>query len=589
MMKAPAEPMSPVQAPREAYRELANYLRQHPEGLSLPADELAERTGLPLDVVSQVLVQARNHRAPAQEAAHKPNRFRGIGEGALSVFLKMTDRPVLFTGISTLTMLALVILTGFLDGAQGNAAPSGYAIIQGLIILSTLVVQMACFYRHARARIALYGALVFWLVLTPALLAPFVLQGPSPTGPPPGLLLTLLIVASISLAALFGGMGVVFAILGGYVQVRRADQQKERLTRQQLLERLFEIEERLRTENHQAARTSILDKPVFRPVRTRPFLWAAILGATLSLIMVLGIGGIQELLGDQRQMRDLAFAVGSLGLGLISYLVQIGLSFAAGRPWRGVAVSLLYTVVGYPAGLIPLGSFGMAYFKETFPWGIVGNLVFAFLIGLMSGLGALIEERAALENRLQRDDPAALLAEMVEIQLKLNPSTSSVCVMVVDAAKSSVMKAEADPLVAEWTFREYQRFLADIVARFGGRVHSTAGDGAVMYFSDPACGFRAAQTIQTEVGDFNTNVSKLKSPFRLRIGLHSGAVAGEIEKVQFTEVIDIAAHVEAASQVGGICVTEPVADLLEGERLAELKDTVDGFKVYLALNPTLGP
>lgn len=580
--------MSPVEAPREAYRELANYLRQHPDGLGLPAEELATKTGLPLEVVSQVLAQARSHRAPAVETPHGPSKLVGLGERALSAFLKMTDRPVLFTGISTLLMLALVILTGFLDGVRGGA-PSGYAILQGLIILSTLVVQMACFYRHARARIALYGSLVFWAVLTPALLAPFALQGPGPNGPPAALLVTLLVVASIALASLFGGLGVVFSILGGYVQVRRADLQKERLTRQQLLERLFEIEERLRTDNHQAARTSILDKPVFRVLHMHPFLWATILGVSISLIMVLGIGGIQELLGDQRQMRELAFAVGSLGLGLISYLVQIALSFVAGRPWRGVAVSLIYTIAGIPAGLIPLGSFGYAYIADTLPWGLVGNLVFAFLIGLMSGLGALIEERAALDSRLQRDDPAALLAEMVEIQLKLNPSTSSVCVMVVDAAKSSVMKAEADPLVAEWTFREYQRFLAEIVARFGGRVHSTAGDGAVMYFSDPSCGFRAAQTIQTEVGEFNTTVSKLKSPFRLRIGLHSGPVAGEIEKVQFTEVIDIAAHVEAASQVGGICVTEPVATLLEGERLAELRETVDGFKVFLALNPTLGP
>ena len=580
--------MSPVEAPREAYRELANYLRQHPDGLGLPAEELAAKTGLPLEVVSQVLVQARNHRAPVAETPHGPSKLASFGQSALSVFLKMTDRPVLFTGVSTLIMLTLVILTGFLDGVQGGAA-SAYAILQGLIILSILVIQMACFYRHARARIALYGALVFWLVLTPALLAPFALQGPGPNGPPAVLLVTLLIVASIALAALFGGLGVVFAILGGYVQVRRADLQKERLTRQQLLERLFEIEERLRTDNHLAARTSILDKPVFRVLRARPYLWATILGFAISLVMVLGIGGIQELLGDQRQMRDLAFAVGSLGLGLISYLVQIALSFVAGRPWRGVAVSIIYTVAGYPAGLNPLGSFGYSYIEETLPWGLVGNLVFAVLIGLMSGLGALIEERAALDSRLQRDDPAALLAEMVEIQLKLNPTSSSVCVMVVDAAKSSVMKAEADPLVAEWTFREYQRFLAEIVARFGGRVHSTAGDGAVMYFSDPSCGFRAAQTIQTEVGEFNTTVSKLKSPFRLRIGLHSGPVAGEIEKVQFTEVIDIAAHVEAASQVGGICVTEPVATLLEGERLAELRETVDGFKVFLALNPTLGP
>lgn len=151
------------------------------------------------------------------------------------------------------------------------------------------------------------------------------------------------------------------------------------------------------------------------------------------------------------------------------------------------------------------------------------------------------------------------------------------------------MKADADPLEAEWTFRAYQKFIEDLSARFGGRVHSTAGDGAVVYFDDCTRAFCAARTIQTEVGDFNLNVSRLKAPFRLRIGLHCGTVAGELEKVEFTEVIDIAAHVESHSQVGGILVTDPVATHLEGEALAELKETIDGYKVYMALNPTLGP
>jgi len=50
--------------------------------------------------------------------------------------------------------------------------------------------------------------------------------------------------------------------------------------------------------------------------------------------------------------------------------------------------------------------------------------------------------------------------------------------------------------------------------------------------------------------------------------------------------VDIAAHVEAASPVGGIAMTDRVANALEGESLAQVAEPIDGWHVYFALNPT---
>ena len=53
-----------------------------------------------------------------------------------------------------------------------------------------------------------------------------------------------------------------------------------------------------------------------------------------------------------------------------------------------------------------------------------------------------------------------------------------------------------------------------------------------------------------------------------------------------TEVIDIAAHIQETAPVGGIAMSERVADSLEGEPLARMRDMIDGWPIVLALNPT---
>ena len=62
-----------------------------------------------------------------------------------------------------------------------------------------------------------------------------------------------------------------------------------------------------------------------------------------------------------------------------------------------------------------------------------------------------------------------------------------------------------------------------------------------------------------------------------------------INEVQFAAAIDIAAHVEKVSQVGGIAVTRSVAESLPDHRFAELAEMVDDQIVLLSLNPTLDP
>ena len=117
-------------------------------------------------------------------------------------------------------------------------------------------------------------------------------------------------------------------------------------------------------------------------------------------------------------------------------------------------------------------------------------------------------------------------------------------------------------------------------------MHSTAGDGAVVAFATCEKAFAAAKRLQTDVVRFNREENILTLPFQLRIGLHHGAVSAQIDEVEFTEVIDIAAHVEGRATVGGIAVTNDVIDVLDPAQFIPMAEEVDGKQIYLARNPT---
>src|SRR5690606_547747 len=178
--------------------------------------------------------------------------------------------------------------------------------------------------------------------------------------------------------------------------------------------------------------------------------------------------------------------------------------------------------------------------------------------------------------------------ELVKLQWRLNPKTQATCVLVVDVARSTAMKANADPLKIEWSFREYQLLIEGWVNRNNGEVLSTAGDGAVATFATCNEAMLCAKQIQTEMPRFNARVNRLDDPFRLRIGLHTGETSAQMADVQYNELIDIAAQVESHSPVGDIAVTERVARFLPNAAFAALKEEVAGQPVSIVLNPTTG-
>ena len=158
-----------------------------------------------------------------------------------------------------------------------------------------------------------------------------------------------------------------------------------------------------------------------------------------------------------------------------------------------------------------------------------------------------------------------LLRQLVSLQDKLRSGEQSMTFLSLDIVGSTKMKANADPLSVEFTFTEFHQFVDGITKKYGGRVHSTAGDGVTCAFPHPQQAFGAARNVQSGIVELNTYRNKLSMPIVLRAGIHSGSVNApteDIKSVNFAHVIDVAAHLQHCCPPGGIAVSEDAAKML---------------------------
>lgn len=572
----------------EGAHAFAEYLRANPADAFRAPEELAGDFGLPREFVEEVLSSVRGGSIKdrpgktflSTTASSAVRRVRGF-------LLALTARPMIFIAATTLaaTLYLCLVSPGIFVSKVSSTQASIALTLAGSIVLSMLALaHLFCYYRHGMARMALLGSLVAWIVSAPAVM---IYEWTAPGGPKDEYAIPVLFASALTLlmfSFLFGGLGIIASVVGGYVRVIRMDRAELKVTRQQLLERLFEIQTSLTNVEESATESRQWDHSI-RVLRRHPFLCAPVLGFTTHGLQVIGLTVLVGLIKTHPTLIPL-LVVGGMIITVIQFLAMIAIGYFAGSIGKGVLAVCWFMAWAFVAELIPFGANGPQILPQilTIPI-LTTQFGIAALVGAAAGLGAIVQERAARQMKLRTNDRSALFAEMVRIQWRLGQAVAELCVLVVDAAQSAAMKEGANALDIEYSFREYLSLIEEVCRRHGGRVHNTMGDGAVVTFPDCRSAFRAAREIHGEIESFNVNVNRLSQPFRLRMGLHKGLVAGDIDKVEFSQVIDIAAHVQGAPPIGGIAVTESVARDLDGEPLAELKDPIDGCKVFLALNP----
>lgn len=550
----------------------------HPQAIYRDPEQLAKDAQVDLDIVQRSVRRAQiiapiADLAPSKQISVPLPNLRFIGH-ALMAFMR---DPAIVVGVTLgLFLLATMVFpnSGSISNLSGVYRYAINVAIPTIVLIIGMILQAICYFLHGQAMKSVRGSITFFLIATVAGLTATAINPPEE-----GLTVESLLVPVVGfgfLGLFYAAIAIMLSVAGGYLRMRLQKADRNRMDRQELLEQMFDIQERLQESPEDVVqRHSWHAHPIAQEIESKLFQWSALLGFGATAITVLVAGAITARFRFGENSLQYLLVVGALGL--FSMALQFAVSFLGRTIGRALLVALIFAVSSLIGMLLPFGGFGYERLDAAM---ILGNLGWALGVGLVAGVGAAIEYRANVEYLIRSNDPETLLVEYMDLQRRLNPGPREMTVLVVDAAKSSLMKSSSDPFVAEWSFRAYQQFLERLADEHAGEVLSTAGDGAVMAFHDASQATQCSFAIQSKVKDFNEKTNKLEMPFSLRIGLHRGMVAGQIDKVEFTDVIDIAAHVEAACKVGGVAVSERIWSAVDGLRGEPIAIQIDGFTVY---------
>lgn len=539
-----------------------------------PVPELASRFGISPDTVEAVLKELAEPQSEGGRSVSIIRNLRTVWRQAGTLiqhsWLSATESPYVFV------VVAFAVI-GLLQSAAMRLTPLAFAEpFNTFVLLAGLVAILGCIARWGRLGVAAFSGLVtFCIFFGLALVAPVrdSMRGQVVAG---GL------VNAIALSSIVLLLGIVAAFIGHVVREQKLTRKERKLTRQQLLDRAFQLQAKFDRERSAPGGVSPMVQvaEAFREHGQYPLV-AFVLAMALGCLRVAVISSVGE------SVRFAPFNWYFI-FGLLYTFFLLAIGYLAPSP-RLATLAMLLTLVGVslPIGLPNRRGFGIGvlmYEVSHPPFWVVASLVFVASVVIGAVLKANRSEMR--RRRLNASDPPTLAAEIVRTHWRLYGRQRSLVVLVVDVAGSTPMKAGADAGRVEYSFRAYQQLIAEVTHEAKGKVVSTAGDGAVCSFADAASALSAARELQTRLPEFNATQNRLDTPFRVRIGIHAGESGVDLAAAPFNQVIDVAAHVERVAPVGGIALTDEVARRLPNEGLVELAAKVDNHHVSVVLNPT---
>ena len=133
--------------------------------------------------------------------------------------------------------------------------------------------------------------------------------------------------------------------------------------------------------------------------------------------------------------------------------------------------------------------------------------------------------------------------------------------------QAAKMKAEADrPAHIIVSFERFRSFVESVIEEFEGQVLNSNGDELMCFFESTHQAVRSASAILQRLDEFNERQNVLSSPFRFRIGVHTGRSLVDRERgVAYSAVLDTAGHLQKAAEVNGLLISdETLKQLPEG-------------------------
>jgi pSer/pThr/pTyr-binding forkhead associated (FHA) protein/class 3 adenylate cyclase len=159
----------------------------------------------------------------------------------------------------------------------------------------------------------------------------------------------------------------------------------------------------------------------------------------------------------------------------------------------------------------------------------------------------------------------------------------------IDVVGSYKMKAEADrPAHIIVSFERFRAFVEQVIEEFEGQVLNSNGDELMCFFESTPNAVRSASAILVRLDDFNATQNVLSSPFRFRIGIHTGrCLVDRVRGVAYSAVLDTAGHLQKAADVNGLLISEATLSALPDSPQFEPAGTLDheNIPTYRATGP----
>jgi pSer/pThr/pTyr-binding forkhead associated (FHA) protein len=165
------------------------------------------------------------------------------------------------------------------------------------------------------------------------------------------------------------------------------------------------------------------------------------------------------------------------------------------------------------------------------------------------GLVSAVHEQIELQQRIER-----------EFQFR----GSFLDVDVVDSYGMKARAGRPDRIIV--SFDRFREFARGVIEEFDGQFLNSNGDELMCFFDSPHQAVRAGSALLRRLGEFNEKQNLLDTPFRVRIGVHTGdALVDRRRGIAYSTALDVAGHLQKHAQVGGVLISEQtLAALPEG-------------------------
>ncbi|MEK7752201.1 MAG: guanylate cyclase [Acidobacteriota bacterium] len=179
---------------------------------------------------------------------------------------------------------------------------------------------------------------------------------------------------------------------------------------------------------------------------------------------------------------------------------------------------------------------------------------------------------------------AVLLEIMAEAQKKLESMQRDLAFLSIDVVGSTDMKIGEDQTQIEIDFRNYKKFIDEIIAANGAMTTAWTPDGVMICFPTVDAAVATAQSVIVGLQRFNKNVKTIRANFRVRCGVNAGPVYYDrsIPMEQMSDrVIDVAGHMQKYALPNTVAMPKPaMAKLTKKEGFKPAGKEVDGFEMY---------